>query len=110
MRDNPLLVQFEQDRQDRKAKKEAKKEAKRLAEEAEKEAAFDKLEVIYLPIILNQLDITVSCKLCFWFLQFDMSLQLHELANNSPESALGGREPDHLLTKATKGSTSPFLC
>lgn len=46
IRDNPLLVQFEHDRQDRKAKKEAKKEAKRLAEEAEKAAAFDKLEVI----------------------------------------------------------------
>lgn len=50
----------------------------------------------------------VNC--AFWFSQFDMLLQLHELANNSPESALVGREPDHLLTKATKGSTSPFLC
>lgn len=50
IRDNPLLVQFEQDRKDRKAKKEAKKETKRLAEEAEKEAAFDKLEVIVFPL------------------------------------------------------------
>lgn len=64
-------MQFEQDRQDRRTKKEAKKETKRLAEEAEKEAAFDKLEVIIFPITLNPsdlkrlLDVTVSCKLCF---------------------------------------------
>ena len=56
-------MQFEQDRQDRRTKKEAKKETKRLAEEAEKEAAFDKLEVIIFPITLNPfwLEASIGC-------------------------------------------------